>query len=60
MATEEDRIAMDHKYHRDACVIAARKQYRADLKAGVSEREAWATASVIYQSVRDERLNVSR
>ncbi len=48
-------------FHRDARVIAARKQYRADLKAGMAEREAWKRANSVYAAVRAEgALEVAR
>ena len=41
-------------FHHDHRVIAARKQYRADLKAGVPERQAWTRADAAYTAVREE------
>ena len=47
-------VAMTNRFHRDARVRAASKQYRADLKAGMAERDAWAKANAVYTAVRSE------
>jgi hypothetical protein len=42
------------KYDKDPRTIAARKQYRADLRAGIPERQAWAKANAVFSAVRAE------
>lgn len=51
MNQDTERLAQA-KYHRDARVIAARKAYRTDVKAGVPERDAWARASAVFTEVQ--------
>lgn len=41
-------------FHTDKRVIAARKQYRYDIKNGTPEGEAWEKANKIYCLVRCE------
>ncbi len=43
------------KFHRDERVIAARKQYRANLRVGMPERAAWAIANTVFGTVRAEQ-----
>ena len=52
-----ETVAFNRKYDRDPRVIKARKQYRADLKAGMPEKDAWDKANAIYTAVRLELLN---
>lgn len=42
------------QFHRDPRVIAARKQYRADLAAGVTERDAWTKQKAVNDTVLAE------
>lgn len=44
-----------HNFHRDPRVLKARKQYRADLKAGDNEKQAWARLNAVLEAVRKER-----
>jgi len=45
------------RYHRDPRVLAARKQYRADLRAGMPEPLAWMKAKAVYSQVQAELVS---
>lgn len=45
------------RFNRDCRVIAARKQYRDDLRRGMPERAAWDRANAIFGNVRRELEN---
>jgi hypothetical protein len=44
----------NQRFHRDPRVIAARKQYRVDLKAGMPEKEAWSRQQQVNVAVLNE------
>lgn len=50
-------MATNDKFHRDPRVIAARRQYLLDLRAGIAEKQAWAKADAVYSAVREELRN---
>ena len=47
-------LSLAHRFDHDPRVVAARRQYRADLKAGMAERDAWHKANAVYKAVRAE------
>ena len=47
-----ETVEFNRKYDRDPRVVKARKQYRADLRAGMRETDAWDKANAVYSAVR--------
>lgn len=39
-------------YHKDTRIVAARKQYRLDMKNGMPEIQAWAKFQIVQREVK--------
>jgi hypothetical protein len=50
----DEYVKKARKFDRDRRVIAARKQYKDDVKMHVTEGDAWAKANAVYDTVRKE------
>jgi hypothetical protein len=48
------QVRLTRRFNADPRTKAARRQYRAAIKAGTKERDAWTCANAIYEQVRRE------